>query len=120
MIGVGLGRFYWEERRVGHLLVIHTTFLWLLTETGVIGVTLFVSFFLVCAGTLVKPWRWGTHDPFQMGVLAVLLVVAGASVGTEMMYQRHVWFLLGCALAFQATIAGLVRGAILRLNGQPL
>lgn len=117
MIGVGLGRFYWEERRVGHTLVIHTTLLWLLTETGVIGMMLFLSFFLVCAGAIVRPWRWGTHDPFQMGMLAVLIVVAGASVGTEMMYQRHVWFLLGCALAFQVAIERAKEGAILRPSG---
>ena len=124
MIGAGLGRFYWEERQVGHLLVIHTTLLWLLTETGIIGVTLFVAFFLVCAGAIARPWRWGDHDPFQMGVLAVLLVVAGASVGTEMLYQRHVWFLLGCALAFRTaserTSEGCditsERSAIMRIN----
>lgn len=110
MIGIGLGSFYWEERRIGHVHVIHTTLLWLLTETGVIGVTLFVAFFLVCAGAIIKPWRLGTHDPFQVGILAVMLVVAGASVGTEMMYQRHVWFLLGCALAFRAASKQISEG----------
>lgn len=29
----------------------------------------------------------------------MLLVFAGASVGTEILYQRYLWFLLGLALA---------------------
>ncbi|MEW5727612.1 MAG: O-antigen ligase family protein, partial [Pseudomonadota bacterium] len=100
--GVGLGTFYWADRQAhgGTGAVIHNTALWLLTETGLVGVALFGGFFL--AGTL-RLWRRLRlePDPLGVGILATLAIFLGASVGMEAMYQRHLWFLAGYALALR-------------------
>ena len=39
-------------------------------------------------------------DPcFAVAALAMMLVFAGVAMGMEAMYQRHLWFVLGLALA---------------------
>lgn len=102
--GIGLGGFLWEQKQAQkpNPATIHNTFLWLLTETGVIGVGLFAAFFLACLRGLVQRGRRVERDHFSMGVFGALLVFAGASLGMEAMYQRHLWFLLGCALVIPA------------------
>ena len=101
VVGTGLGRFLWEQRHgdAETPSTVHNTGLWLLAETGIVGAALVVGFFLISLRIL---WpakdRIGGDDPFRVGVASVLLVFAGASIGMEAMYQRHLWFLLGAAL----------------------
>ncbi len=61
---------------------------------------LFSGFFLAVLLALLRCARAPpAGDPFLWGTVGVLLVFAGASVGTEILYQRYFWFLLGLALA---------------------
>jgi len=99
--GAGLGAFLAQQKeaRIEEPATIHTTALWLLAETGLIGLGLFLGFFVY--GTRML-WRARGHaDPHQSvfvtATLAMLAVAAIASVGTELLYQRHLWFLLGMA-----------------------
>jgi hypothetical protein len=39
-------------------------------------------------------------------MLAAMAVFVGASIGMEALYQRHLWFLLGWALALPSRPAG--------------
>ncbi len=100
-MGIGIGTYYQAHRDVPNVAdTIHNTFLWLLTETGIVGAGLFPGFFLAIFLALLRGARGPpAGDPFLWGTLGVLLVFAGASVGTEILYQRYFWFLLGLALA---------------------
>ncbi len=97
LIGIGLGGFLWHSNLKGvpqSESTIHSTGVWLLTETGVLGFLLFLAFFSVCFIALLK----SKASPLAVGVAGVLLVMLGASAGTEILYQRYLWFLLGMAL----------------------
>jgi len=100
ILGAGLGGFPQYLIKAGHVPeVIHNTYLWILTEMGAVGFAVFAAFFVV----LLRRLRQRHHDSedpkIAIAALAVLLAVAGAAIGMEAMYQRHVWFLLGLALA---------------------
>ncbi len=105
ILGIGLGGFLWEQARVSALdpSTIHGTGLWLLTETGLVGLALFLAFFAVCLRTL-WPAEGSKRSPVNVGILAAMFVFAGASLGMEVMYQRHLWFLLGLGLALRGPI----------------
>ncbi len=101
ILGIGIGTYYQSYKDVPNVAdTIHNTFLWLLTETGIVGAGLFTGFFLAVWLALLRCARAPpAGDPFLWGTVGVLLVFAGASVGTEILYQRYFWFLLGLALA---------------------
>ncbi|MEE9140263.1 MAG: O-antigen ligase family protein [Alphaproteobacteria bacterium] len=105
VLGLGLGTFYRmrEQKGEGGVTTVHTTVLWLLTETGLVGAALFVGFFVLCARALLRREGRREDDPFVLGAFGLLMVLAGASLGTELMYQRHLWFISGLALAIPAT-----------------
>lgn len=99
IFGVGLGGFRWSELKVGRTAVIHTTALWLLVETGIVGIIIFSIYFLNC---IWKLWISRSEDDdglLIVGSLAVLSAFVGASLGMEVMYQRHIWFFAGWALS---------------------
>ena len=101
VVGIGLGSYRWrsqEEKISLHSYHIHNTGIWLLTEMGLVGLLLFSGFFLVLFITLVSKRK--NADALSIGVTGVLLVMIGASAGTEILYQRYLWFLLGMALVF--------------------
>ncbi len=97
-LGIGLGSYIRDDAARGfnppqH---IHNSALWLLTETGIIGAIAFGTFFLVLMYGL---WPQAGASPFTIAVFGVLMVFVGVSIGTEALYQRHLWVLLGMALA---------------------
>lgn len=98
--GKGLGsyrhRIANRDRIAG---TIHNSGLWLLAETGLVGALLFSAFFFLVLRSLYRAGQAPGSDPLIPGVFAVLLVLAGASIGTEVLYQRYLWFLTGLALA---------------------
>ncbi|MHA1564804.1 MAG: O-antigen ligase family protein [Alphaproteobacteria bacterium] len=100
--GIGLGSFLWRRGQTDDPTAgtgIHATGLWLITETGLIGLVLFSAFFLATIKALV--WRDGRleADPIPIGVATVLVTLAAASMGTEILYQRYLWVLGGIGLA---------------------
>jgi len=98
IIGAGLGVYISTEDQAGQpARTIHNTALWLLTETGLVGLCLFTVFFLVVMRTCLRA-RTVENDILAAGVFGVLIMYAGASIGTEVMYQRIPWFLLGLGL----------------------
>lgn len=113
VLGAGLGAFFAQQKLTNpdQPATIHTSALWLLAETGIIGLAFFCCFFLYCARAL---WRVRDYSDPQSAVLvtavlAVLVVAAIASIGTELLYQRHLWFLLGLAWAVRCSYPGDVR-----------
>lgn len=100
--GIGLGSFLWRRAQTDDPTAgtgIHATSLWLITETGVVGLVLFSAFFLAALRALI--WRDGRLEgaPLPIGIAAVLITLAAASLGTEILYQRYLWVLGGIGLA---------------------
>jgi O-antigen ligase len=98
IFGAGLGA-YMESvlREDGTPLVIHSTPLWLLAETGIVG-------FLIFATPILRIFWSETRKPSHdlASKLLVLIIVAFAVMSSvhEMLYQRSFWLLLGAALAY--------------------
>jgi O-antigen ligase len=105
IIGEGLGSYrHAIEGQSDIADTIHNSFLWLLAETGLVGALLFLAFFGIVLYSLYRASRVPNADPLIAGVFGVLLVFAGASIGTEIMYQRYFWFLMGLAICLPPVI----------------
>jgi len=94
LFGHGLGYFV---EKTGTAL--HNSFLWLIIETGSIGAAVFTGFLAVAVHCLYL----GREDSFLLGMVAVSLAFVAMSVTGEFLYQRHLWILLGMALAVLPT-----------------
>ncbi len=90
LLGYGLGYFITTTGQT-----LHNSLLWLIIETGAIGAIVFVSFLMLC----VRQLYLGRDDPFLLGMAAVAAAFMAMSLTGEFLYQRHLWFLLGMALA---------------------
>ena len=108
ILGQGLGTYLWSKG--GEVLpngmppTIHNSFLWVMAEMGTLGALVFGGFFLLSLHAL-RPARFGgAPDPsgFQYAGFLMLILFAGMSLTSEMLYQRHFWFFLGLALALPA------------------
>lgn len=106
LLGGGLGAFrdYQESRRGTYSDVIDFTALWLLAETGILGLALFVIFFALALWKIFMRVR-RKHDPdgFYLGALVIMLVFAVMSLTHELLYTRFLWLFMGMALAMPAT-----------------
>lgn len=104
VLGLGLGVFVDRQVQAGEHQpsLIHTTILWLLTETGAIGAALVAVLFVALAVAL-WPWRHGGQHPLAVAVFACLVVFAGISVFNEMLYQRLLWMLLALGVAVRGS-----------------
>jgi hypothetical protein len=95
--GAGLGAFIESfSREHGRALVIHSTPVWLLAETGLIGFIVFAApFVAILKGELDQRAK---RD--LAGRVIVLALVGFAVMGAahDLMYQRTLWLLLGAAL----------------------
>ena len=96
-IGAGLGAFMNQQMRAGNLLIIHSSPLWLLAETGVIG-------FVIVAAPLFRVFLQEITNvrPRDVAGLTLILVITAFGVEAnvhEMLYQRAFWLLLGAGLA---------------------
>jgi hypothetical protein len=99
VFGAGLGAYMDAQTRLGAPLVIHSTPLWLLAETGLAGFAAFAWF----GWTLVKSSIAGKDRESATLLLAVLGFCAIGAVH-DMMYQRSIWLLAGALLV--ASTAG--------------
>lgn len=98
--GAGLGGYPHSLVEAGKSAeVIHNTYLWILTEMGIVGFVVFTAFFVAILRTLWRRRRADGDPRFAIAALAMMLVFAGVAMGMEAMYQRHLWFILGLALA---------------------
>lgn len=101
VLGAGLGIFqeYQLEKRGQYIDIIDCSLLWILVETGILGLIFFTSFFLMCLWVLYKK-GFGEHSSLFHRALFFFLILFGCvSLLHEMTYTRFVWFALGMALA---------------------
>jgi hypothetical protein len=81
-------------------LIIHSTPVWLLAETGLIG---FLAFAIPFGRVLAQEWRRRIDDDFAAQMLVPLLVAfAATSLFHELLYQRAFWLLFGAGIASNA------------------
>ena len=99
--GSGIGVFYWLQQRSGTPFpqTIHPTLLWMLTEMGIAGTTVFIAFYFRAALALYCDATTGSHAAIAAAIFAILIMAGAASAGMEITYQRHLWLLLGLGLA---------------------
>jgi O-antigen ligase len=99
VIGAGLGSYkeFQIKKRGEFINLIDFTALWLLVETGALGLGAFAAFFVVCAAAL---YRSGLKedDVFRKAMFFYLIAFAGMAVTHELMYSRFLWFAMGLAL----------------------
>lgn len=107
IMGAGLGTFlnYQKEKYSDSekpvLDIIDTTPLWLLTETGLVGLFAFLAFYGLILWTCWKN-RSPVKDDLDVLRVALLLILPGFAIMSlfhELLYARHLWFMLGMALA---------------------
>lgn len=102
--GIGIGSykvFSMRENVNKYGYQLHSSFLWILVEMGIIGICLFSALFINLFRRLLM--NEDTHKKYMTtGIAGVLLVMLGSSVGAEVLYQRYLWILLG--IGFSITI----------------
>lgn len=99
-LGTGLGGF--PADLIAHdkpAEYLHSTYVWILSEMGIVGFALFGGFFLFLWRTLLRDGTDIDTAPMRLAAIGTLAVFTGAALGMEALYQRHVWFVLGLALA---------------------
>lgn len=121
LLGVGVGGFMHQYAQAtgGGLFALHTSALWLLVETGIVGLTYFAAMFAALLRGVQKRAR-GEGDGMSAALCAILLFAAGASIGTEIIYQRQLWFVIGLAAAYPGAWSAAIaswRGARARTPG---
>jgi Lysylphosphatidylglycerol synthase TM region/O-Antigen ligase len=99
LFGAGLGAYMAEQlRQTGVALLIHSTPVWLLAETGLFGFAVFTY-----AGWRIFALEFSRRG--EMAGLLIVLLIAGFAVmaqAHDLLYQRAFWLLMGAALALPA------------------
>jgi hypothetical protein len=101
LFGAGLGTFLATELAAGlDALIIHSTPLWLLAETGLAGAGAFAALALAVVVALVRQLRDGPSGVKTDARTALMLMLAFAimSLAQELLFQRSLWVLLGLAV----------------------
>lgn len=101
LFGAGLGAYMSGQiSATGEPLVIHSTPVWLLAETGVIGFAVFGTAALRLFFDAIR------HRGDRTALLLVLVLgaIGTMSMAHEMLYQRAFWLLLGAILAMPLSI----------------
>jgi uncharacterized membrane protein YbhN (UPF0104 family)/O-antigen ligase len=96
LLGHGLGAFMHRHlTTTGNPLIIHSVPVWLLAETGLLGLLVVGGSFLAIT---VYAWRH-LRDPgmsgWAVGLLLTLVCLAAGSVVHDFFFQRSFWFMLG-------------------------
>lgn len=92
--GAGLGAYIASQ--TGNAAVIHSTPIWLLAETGIVG---FAVFFAFAAHILIQECRHFRSDRASTAVVLAAISFIIMSLVHELMYQRAFWLVLGVALS---------------------
>lgn len=101
IVGAGLGAFVHTHESYGVPLVIHSTYIWILAEFGIIGaMTMIFLPFLYFCGLLINATKaskleggsrvWGAN-----AAISLMLVFGVFSIAHDVAYQRMFWLLAG-------------------------
>lgn len=98
ILGAGIGTFLSEETARGNPpLIIHSTTLWLLAETGIVGLGAFLGLGVAVVAFVVGRVRTGDAADRTDAATALLAIMAFGVMtqAQELLYQRSLWILLG-------------------------
>lgn len=95
--GVGVGTFLARaQEMVGYPYIIHDEFVWLLVETGILGLGLFLGIAWRSLRNCVRVWRGRASDSsIAVGLACGLVGTLAWMMATEGLWHRHVWLLFG-------------------------
>jgi putative inorganic carbon (hco3(-)) transporter len=96
IMGTGLGTFLFE-----HGIIIHNTYLWFLSECGVVGAIVVVGltmWYFKVAIPVIRSSR-GTQRAFIVALAVAHAGMLGVSAGIEVFYQRHWWLVMAMIAA---------------------
>lgn len=98
LFGSGLGSaFLYQAEKYGRSInLIDNTSLWLLTETGILGLAIFSLFFLKILRVFIQESQ--LYDTGKTKLL-MLICFAVMSLSHEIMYTRFLWVMMGMWLA---------------------
>ena len=98
IFGAGLGAFVKAQLELGQrIVVIHSTPVWLLAETGLIG---FFAFAVPAVRIFWKEWSEPNKDAAGRMLILIMVTFGIVSLAHEILHQRAFWLLLGAALAY--------------------
>jgi len=83
---------------------IHTTGLWIVTEMGIIGALFFMALFLHLLKIMWQHKDDKKYSYYFISMIGVMFLFAGASIGTDLLYQRYLWALLGITVGLSYII----------------
>jgi O-antigen ligase len=95
IMGGGLGRFMVEyEKITGSNSALHTSIVWIGVEMGIIGL---LGFAALVGMILKRAWSISKrHYAWEYRTTCLIIIYSlGASLGTEILYQRQIWFVIG-------------------------
>jgi len=99
IFGGGLGAFVFSsEQEQGKFLIIHSTPLWLLAETGLVGFLVFAVPYVRVLHREIGGSLRGQADSARILLVLSLLAFGVMSQVHDLMYQRAFWFLIGTAI----------------------
>ncbi len=101
LVGAGLGSYkpFQIAKRGEFIDIMDFTALWLLVETGAVGLLVFAAFFIACAWAVYKRGYLEGVSSYHRAIFAFLIAFAAMSVLHELTYTRFLWFALGLAVA---------------------
>ena len=100
--GIGIGSykvFSMRDNINEHGYQIHASIPWIIVEMGFIGMCLFFVLFTNLFRRLLKSTNKNNDRYMTIGIAGTLIVMLGSSIGTEVLYQRYLWILLGIGLS---------------------
>ncbi len=107
LVGAGLGSYkpFQIEKRGEFINIMDFTGLWLLVETGAVGLFVFFAFFAAAALTLFNHGFIKDQGGYYRAMFVFLILFGGMSVLHELMYTRFLWFAMGLALAVPVSLS---------------
>lgn len=110
--GIGIGSFLEHQKEnfahiPARINIIDSTPLWLLTETGIIGLVVFAGFYIF---TFISLCRYasankGFEKNATISILFIIIAMAVMVLVHELLFTRFLWLLLGIHLAAQNSAA---------------
>jgi len=100
--GIGIGSykvFSMRDNINKYGYQIHASIPWVIVEMGFIGMCLFFVLFTNLFRRLLKSTNKNNDRYMTIGIAGTLIVMLGSSIGTEVLYQRYLWILLGIGLS---------------------
>ncbi len=100
IIGAGLGAYkaFQIKKRGEFINIIDWSTLWLLTETGILGLTSFSTFFLLCLNVFYEQGI-KNKSPYHTSLFFFLILLIAISFLHELLYTRFFWFAIGIGMS---------------------